>query len=60
MIPDELAFALETIEDPIKQQLIIEKWNDLNDNDKSLVLVGLKLNAANDYFYNKRLEQLGV
>jgi hypothetical protein len=60
MIPDDLAFALETIEDPLKQQLIIEKWDELTDGDKSLVLMALRLNATQDFLYNKRLKQLGI
>ena len=60
MIPDELAFALETIQDPLKQQLIIEKWGELTDSEKSTVMVGLKLDAAQDFFYNTRLKQLGI
>ena len=58
-IPNELEFALETM-DPLVAQDILNDWHSLSDKDKDTASEVFKLDSFINHFYNKRLQQLGV
>lgn len=59
VVPDELEFALETM-DPLVAQDILNDWRNLSDDEREQARVLFKLDSFISHFYNKRLGQLGI
>jgi len=58
-IPEELEYALETVE-PEERQELLEKWANLTEDERKFVLMAIGLDACQEYFYNKRRNSLGL